>query len=78
MQIGPEHVTALSRGCAVLGTGGGGEVTTGTLIARQALEEHGPIRLVTLDDLPDDGILMPVGMIGAPSVSLEKLSSGTE
>jgi DUF917 family protein len=78
MQLGVEHVTALARGCAVLGTGGGGEVTTGTLIARQALEEHGPIRLVTLDDLPDDGILMPVGMIGAPSVSIEKLSSGTE
>jgi DUF917 family protein len=78
MQIGVEHVTALSRGCAVLGTGGGGEVTTGTLIARQALEEHGPITLVSLDELPDEGILMPVGMIGAPSVSIEKLSSGTE
>jgi DUF917 family protein len=78
MLIGVEHVTALSRGCAVLGTGGGGEVTTGTLVARQALEEHGPVRLVTLDDLPQDGILMPVGMIGAPSVSIEKLSSGTE
>lgn len=78
MQIGVEHVTALSRGCAVLGTGGGGEVTTSTLVARQALQEHGPITLVSLDDLPDDGMLMPVGMIGAPSVSIEKLSSGTE
>ena len=39
MQIGVEHVSALSRGCAVLGTGGGGEVTTGTLIARQALQD---------------------------------------
>ena len=62
----------------MLGTGGGGEVTTSTLIARQALQEHGPITLVSLDDLPDDGMLMPVGMIGAPSVSIEKLSSGTE
>lgn len=62
----------------MLGTGGGGEVTTSTLVARQALQEHGPITLVSLDDLPDDGMLMPVGMIGAPSVSIEKLSSGTE
>lgn len=78
MQIGVQHVSALSRGCAVLGTGGGGEVTTGTLIARQALQDHGPVTLVTLDDLPDDGMIMPVGMIGAPSVSIEKLSSGNE
>jgi hypothetical protein len=78
VEIRIDDVDALSRGCAVLGTGGGGEVTTGTLIARQALEEHGPVRLVGLDDLPADGMLMPVGMIGAPSVSIEKLSSGTE
>ena len=78
MRIGVEHLTALSRGCAVLGTGGGGEVDTSTLIARQALDDHGPVNLVTLDDLPDDGLIMPVGMIGAPSVSIEKLSSGNE
>jgi len=56
MRIGVEHLTALSRGCAVLGTGGGGEVDTSTLIARQALDDHGPVNLVTLDDLPDDGL----------------------
>jgi len=78
MQISVDDVTALSRGCAVLGTGGGGEVTTGTLITRQALAAHGSVRLVNLSDLPDDGVIMPVGMIGAPSVSIEKLSSGSE
>ncbi|KRF26833.1 DUF917 domain-containing protein [Phycicoccus sp. Soil803] len=71
-------VEALARGCAVLGTGGGGEVATDALIARQALRDFGPVRLVTLDDLPDDGILMPVGGIGAPSVGAEKLGSGQE
>jgi DUF917 family protein len=78
MQITQEDIPALARGCAVLGTGGGGEVTTSSLIAHQALAECGPVELVTLADLPADGILMPVGMIGAPSVSIEKLSSGTE
>lgn len=78
MQIGADDLAALARGCAVLGTGGGGEVTTSTLIARQALAEHGPVDLVTLDDLPADAMLMPVGGIGAPSVSIEKLGSGTE
>lgn len=78
MQIGPEDLAPLARGCAVLGTGGGGEVTTSTLVARAALEEHGPVPLVTLDDLPPDGILMPVGGIGAPAVGLEKIGSTTE
>jgi DUF917 family protein len=71
-------ITALARGCAVLGTGGGGEVVTGALVARQALADHGPVPLVSLDDLPADGILMPVGRIGAPSVSAEKIGSGDE
>ncbi len=78
MQIGTDELAPLARGCAVLGTGGGGEVTTSTLIARQAIEQHGPVPLVGLDDLPPDAVLMPVGGIGAPSVSIEKIGSGTE
>src|SRR5437763_10164768 len=78
MHIGADDIAALARGCAVLGTGGGGEVTTNALVARQAIAEHGPVRLVTLDDLPQEGILMPVGGIGAPSVSAEKIGSGDE
>ena len=78
MHLDTDDIAALARGCAVLGTGGGGEVTTGALVARQALAEHGPVRLVRLDDLPQDGILMPVGGIGAPSVSAEKIGSGDE
>jgi DUF917 family protein len=71
-------IDALARGCAVLGTGGGGEVTTPSLVARQSIAEHGGVRLVSLQELPEDGILMPVGMIGAPSVSAEKIGSGEE
>ena len=78
MFIESSDIPALARGCAVLGTGGGGEVYTGSLVARQALAEHGPVRLVSLADLPDDGIVMPVGGIGAPSVSAEKIGSGGE
>lgn len=78
MFIEAGDVEALARGCAVLGTGGGGEVTTGALVARQAIAEHGPVRLATLDEIPDHEILLPVGGIGAPSVSIEKIGSGGE
>lgn len=71
-------MAALARGCAVLGTGGGGDAHTGILIARQALSQYGPVPLVALGDLDPDGVLLPVGAIGAPSVSLEKLHAGHE
>jgi len=68
----------LARGCAVLGAGGGGDVSTGLLAALQAVESFGPVKLVDLDDLPDDGLIMSCGFIGAPTVSIEKLGNGAE
>ncbi len=62
----------------MLGTGGGGD-TYGTLLgALQAVDDHGPVRVVDLDDLPDDALVMPCGGVGAPTVSLEKLGGITE
>jgi DUF917 family protein len=69
---------ALARGCAILGAGGGGDTQVGLLAALQAIEDHGPVPLVGLDDLPDDGLLMPCGGVGAPTVSIEKIEGGEE
>lgn len=77
-EIGLAEIEPLARGCAILGTGGGGEVYTGSLIVRQAIEELGPVAVVRLDELDPDGILLPLGMIGAPTVAIEKIPSGRE
>jgi uncharacterized protein len=69
---------ALARGCAVLGTGGGGDPRIGLLLALQSLEEVGPTELVDLDDLPGDALIMPCGMVGAPTVHIEKIENGGE
>jgi DUF917 family protein len=71
-------VPALARGCAILGTGGGGEVYTGSLILLEALRVFGPVEVVTLEDLDPEGLLLPLGGIGAPTVGVEKLPSGEE
>lgn len=73
-----DDVDALARGCAVLGTGGGGSVRTGSLAAKQALREYGDLPLITLDALPDDALIMPLSGIGAPTVGFEMIQSADE
>ena len=68
-----DDIAPLARGCAVLGTGGGGEVESGSQMARRALTVHGPVELVQLADLPGDGLVLPLSGIGAPTVGHEML-----
>lgn len=72
------NLAALELGCAVYGAGGGGNVETGGWAARHALNTYGPVRLITLDDLDDDDLILPLHAIGAPTVSQEMLPSGDE
>lgn len=78
MRIEPSHLPALSRGAALYGGGGGGDPAIGELMARAAFAEGCTVDLVQLDDLPDDGLILPVAMIGAPTVGVEKLPRGDE
>ncbi len=73
-----DELPDIARGCSVLGAGGGGEAYTATLMAIQAIEENGPVELVSYDDLPQDAMIMSCGFLGAPTVTIEKLSSGDE
>jgi uncharacterized protein len=76
--LDPAALRAMARGCAILGAGGGGDPHIGLLQALQATEECGPVQLVDLDELPDDALIMPCGMIGAPTVHIEKIENGSE
>lgn len=70
-------IDGLARGAAVLGTGGGGDPYIGGLLARQALAD-GEVTLIDLADVPDDGLVLFVAMMGAPTVMVEKLPSLAE
>lgn len=72
------QIADIARGAAILGTGGGGDPYVGRLLAEHAIEEHGPVRLADVDDVPDEAIVVPVAMMGAPTVMVEKLPSGQE
>lgn len=74
-QILPEDCPDFAAGAAILGTGGGGDPHIGMLMAQAALDKHGPADLVKLEDVPDDAVVIPVAMMGAPTVLVEKPAS---
>lgn len=76
--IGKEEIEDIAVGAALLGTGGGGDPYIGKLMALQAIEEHGPIQLLSIDEIDNDALIVPTGMMGAPTVMVEKIPSGDE
>lgn len=67
-----------ARGCAVLGSGGGGPADVTLPVAGQAIEECGPVRVVDPSGLPDDALVMPVGLVGSPAVAAERIGGRDE
>ena len=47
-------------------------------MAQQAILKHGPVHLISVEELPDDALVVPVCMMGAPTVMTEKLPQGDE
>ncbi|OWQ83791.1 hypothetical protein CDN99_25315 [Roseateles aquatilis] len=72
--IDVKDLDAIAIGAALYGTGGGGDPHIGKLLAQRAIRAHGPARLITLDELRDDDLIISVAMIGAPTVMLERLA----
>ncbi|MBF0817187.1 DUF917 domain-containing protein [Microbacterium paludicola] len=75
VQITREQLKPLAAGAAILGCGGGGDPYIGRLVAEAAIDAHGPVALVDLDDVPDDASVFPVAGMGAPTVGIEKLAA---
>ena len=73
-----EDMENIALGGAFLGTGGGGDPYIGKLMARQAIAANGPVEVIAVETLPDDALVVPVAMMGAPTVMLEKLPQGGE
>lgn len=76
--IDAQHLEDIAVGAAVLGTGGGGDPYIGKLMSQQVMRKHGPVQLISADDLPDDALVVPVAMMGAPTVMIEKMPNGHE
>lgn len=73
-----DHLKPLSLGCAILGSGGGGDPRYDLLMATHALQRFGPVRLMETSELTQKDLVVPIAFIGAPLVSQERLPSGRE
>ena len=77
-QLTETDLDYIAIGAAILGAGGGGEPYIGKLMAKQAIKKHGPVTLIEADEVPDDALIIPSAMMGAPAVMIEKLPNGDE
>ena len=78
MRLTVEALEDLARGAAFLGAGGGGDPYIGYLLARRAIEAHGPVEVIGVDQLGEEDAVYVVGMMGAPTVLIEKLPGERE
>ncbi|WP_079535428.1 DUF917 domain-containing protein [Phoenicibacter congonensis] len=72
------EIEDIATGAALLGAGGGGDPYVGKLVAMGAVQEMGPVTLLDPDEVPDEALIIPIAMMGAPTVLAEKAIGGTE
>ena len=77
-KIGIPEIEDIALGAALLGAGGGGDPYVGKLVAIGAVKECGPVTLLDPDEVPDDALIVPIAMMGAPTVLAEKAIGGNE
>jgi DUF917 family protein len=73
-----DDIERIAIGAGILGTGGGGNPYRGMTRAQLQLDQGHQLRIVGLDELPDDALVVPIGGMGAPTIGLEKIGRGDE
>jgi len=74
-----QMIDDIALGATVLGTGGGGDPYSGALMAKVAIRNaQKPVQLISLQEVNDNWMTVPCSMIGAPTVSIEKINSSDQ
>ncbi len=76
--IGLCEIEDIALGASLLGAGGGGDPYYGKLMAIGAIKEKGPVTLLSPEEVPDSAVILPIAMMGAPTVLCEKGTGGQE
>jgi DUF917 family protein len=78
MLLDAQGLLDLSVGAAFLGTGGGGDPYIGRLMVQRCLDDGLAVEIIDPETLPEDALVIPTAMMGAPTVMIEKLPNGEE
>lgn len=73
-----KDIDSLACGCAFLGSGGGGDPTIMAIMAKQAIRESGPVRLLSPFELRDGDWTLTLSLMGSQAIHYEKIMSGME
>lgn len=73
-----DDIKFISIGAMILGSGGGGNPYMGKLIVEKAIDEFGPITMQSVDELKETDFILAIGVMGTPTVFLEKMLGGQE
>jgi DUF917 family protein len=68
-----DSLSDLVTGCAILGSGGGGETHAAVILLGDMIVRGRPIDIVEPEQLDDDALVVCVGFVGAPITLQEKL-----
>jgi DUF917 family protein len=71
-KIGIQEIEDIALGASLLGSGGGGDPYIGKLMAIGAIRETGPVTLLDPEEIAGDAFVVPIAMMGAPTVLAEK------
>ncbi len=77
-ELTESDIESLAIGAAILGTGGGGSPYLAKLRCLRELQAGKRVNLISLEELDDNARVVPIGGIGAPAITIEKLEEGTE
>jgi DUF917 family protein len=72
-QLSIKNLPYLSSGAALLGSGGGGDPVILNDYLHYLLNQNGPVDIISLHELEPDSIIVPLALIGAPIVSIERI-----
>lgn len=71
-------IEAIALGATIVGSGGGGDPGYTNLTVEKQLDQFGPVPIISVSELADDDLVVPLSMMGAPLVSIERIGSGKE
>lgn len=77
-RITADDVESIALGAGILGTGGGGNPYLGRTRMLWMLQHGCTPLVIDLDELADDALVCEIGVMGAPTVGIEKLPHGEE